>query len=340
MNSRSRVIGLAAASLLALLLAAGPAAAQIDLSGNWALQNQQDFQDSHVGNFPADFLGVPVNEEGRAGGLAWDGSILEELHRQCEPWGLQYLVQYGGPPARAVPGGGAASGFRIYASNDPVTGKVDAWHLSGSSDRNPITIWVDGRAPPPPLALHTFGGFTTGSWRGDTLVGTTTHLKDGFLTRNGVPISNRATITLFLSRHRDVLTITLIVHDPVYLSAPFPMTQTYKLNPAATTDIPTMTCDPAETVPVLSDGYHSVRMLPGTTTVTYMQEHYHIPPAAALGGAETMYPEFRKKILSQYTIPEKYCDQYCCGAMGTVNESTNATGRFDRNVLQCSADGY
>ena len=39
---------------------------------------------------------------------------------------------------------------------------------------------------------------------------------------------------------------------------------------------------------------------------------YNIPQEAYMGGAETMYPEFRKKIKDKYTIPEK-CPTACGG---------------------------
>jgi hypothetical protein len=58
---------------VALTLSAAPALAQIDLSGTWTLQNQQDYQDSHFGNFPTDFLGIPINEDARAAGLGGRG---------------------------------------------------------------------------------------------------------------------------------------------------------------------------------------------------------------------------------------------------------------------------
>ncbi len=39
---------------------------------------------------------------------------------------------------------------------------------------------------------------------------------------------------------------------------------------------------------------------------------YNIPLEAVRGGAETMYPEYRKKLKDVYVAPEK-CTRYCCG---------------------------
>jgi hypothetical protein len=43
---------------------------------------------------------------------------------------------------------------------------------------------------------------------------------------------------------------------------------------------------------------------------------YGIPEEAAMGGAETMYPEYRDKIKSEFKLPEK-CTRNCgAGAAG------------------------
>ena len=47
---------------------------------------------------------------------------------------------------------------------------------------------------------------------------TTTHMKWGWIRRNGVPASDQATVTTFYTRNGDVLTVTWMVHDPLYLT--------------------------------------------------------------------------------------------------------------------------
>ena len=56
--------------------------------------------------------------------------------------------------------------------------------LADSFRRADRTIWMDGRPHPSKYAPHTWAGFTTGEWRGSTLVTTTTHLKWGWVRRN------------------------------------------------------------------------------------------------------------------------------------------------------------
>jgi hypothetical protein len=53
--------------------------------------------------------------------------------------------------------------------------------------------------------------------------------------------------------------------------------------------------------------------LPGKTPfIDELSKLYGIPPQATLGGAETMYPEFRKKIKDKFVMPAK-CTLNCCG---------------------------
>lgn len=290
------------APMLALVLHPVLASAQVDLSGNWALQDNQGFRQSVTGPFPDDFLGIPLNAEGRAAAAAASGDEREELHRQCEPWLVQYIVE--GP-----------FGVQILPVNDPVTGAVTGWRMTGTPDRMPLTVWTDGRAAPPAAALHTYSGFATGSWRGSTLGVTVTLIKDGMLTRNGAPMSDRAMFRMFISRHDRLLTITGIVHDPVYLDEPYALAQSFKLDPNGSEDEPQIQCSPDEVVPGLSDGYHAASELPwNNPSRTYMMQHYHIPPEASGGGAATMYPEYRR-LLRGYT-PAGQCKQFCCGATG------------------------
>ena len=59
---------------------------------------------------------------------------------------------------------------------------------------------------------------------------TVTHLKEGYIRRNGMPRSDKATVTEHWIRHGDFLTIVTIVNDPVYLTEPFIRTTDYQLD--------------------------------------------------------------------------------------------------------------
>jgi hypothetical protein len=296
------------ATMLALALGAfvATAVAQVDLSGNW---QPYDHWDTLIQNGPppGDFVGVPLNEHGRAYAATADAAEeQEELHRQCQPWLVDYIVT--GP-----------FGMQIQPVGDRInTSDVIAWQLSGSPDRQPETIWMDGRSPPPPQAPHTWAGFAIGHWQGSTLAVSVTRLKDGWLTRNDAPESEQASVNMFLNREQDLLTITMIIHDPVYLAAPYVRYRTFKLSdtsPAAAA--PGYNgCLPAEVIPGLSDGYHSARFLPGKNPHAGFLTAFGIPPDIALGGPEQMYPEYREVLKQRYRRPGGYCTVDCCGAQG------------------------
>ena len=296
---------------------------QANLAGYWAVQSNQDFQIRGAGPNTADYLGIPINGDARAAALAYSADNVEELHRECEPWPVTYLLM--GPFS-----------FHVWATIDPRTAEVQAWHINGSIDRMPMTIWMDGRSAPNSAALHTYAGFTTGVWQGDTLVTTTTHIKDGYLTRNGVPNSNQETVYLFFTRHGDLLTVTGVMHDPVYLTEPYVISRIWKSNPTLDPDFGDfdpagnlMNCMPEEEDPGISDGYHVATLLPGANPLlNFMPKTYGIPLNAALGGAATMYPEFNRGLQGKYLMPGK-CMSNCCG--------TTASAYFDINVLQCDA---
>jgi hypothetical protein len=73
-------------------------------------------------------------------------------------------------------------------------------------------------------------GFSTGSWNGLTLTVLTTHLKQGWLRRNGVPESDQATLIEQFTRHGRNITHTVVITDPVYLSEPMIRTSDFVLN--------------------------------------------------------------------------------------------------------------
>src|SRR5260221_10533055 len=89
---------------------------------------------------------------------------------------------------------------------------------------------MDGRPHPSDLAPHTWAGFSTGTWDRNMLVVSTTHIKMGWIQRNGAPTSDLATMTEVFIRHGDYLMVVSLVKDPVFLSEPFIRTSNYALS--------------------------------------------------------------------------------------------------------------
>jgi hypothetical protein len=297
-----------------------PAFAQIDLAGQWAARAHQDWEERGPGPEAVDYLGLPINAEGRAKALAYQPSQIAMLERQC----LYYTPVYAdlGPQS-----------LSIWRTTDPDSGETLAWNVSAAIDRAVLTIWMDGRPHPSKYAPHTFGGFITGQWEGDVLTTYTTHMKAGYIRRNGAPSSDQATMITHYRRHGDLLEMTELVEDPAYLTEPFVVSRVWQLDPRNNTNPVPNPCSPEAEVPRL-DGSGTIvpHYLPGkNTNIADLTKWYSIPEEAILGGAETAYPEYRKKIKAQFAQPEK-CIRYCCGG--------GPGGNNFAKDLQCIGNGF
>jgi hypothetical protein len=312
------------ALLLMFMLVTVPAFAQIDLTGTWQSRQHEDWIERGPGPDPVDYLGLPLNDEGRAKALSYTSAQLAMAERQCLYYTPQYVVF--GP-----------QGLRIWSEPDPVTGRIIAWKISGAIDRDVLTIWMDGRPHPSENAFYPFSGFTTGVWEGDTLTTYTTHIKAGYLRRNGVPSSDKATVTEHFYRHGDLLTITAIIEDPIYLTEPHVVSRTWQLDPRANVPATSSACFPFTELSRLEEEGLVPHHLPGKNPdVDDLTRKYNIPQEAVLGHAETNYPEYRNKLKDIYT-PPAMCVRYCCGwvALGGPGSApglsciTNGSGRLD-----------
>jgi glyoxylase-like metal-dependent hydrolase (beta-lactamase superfamily II) len=261
---------------VALLLVAAPAMAQEDFTGEWEARYHEDQPERIPGPELGDYLGLPINAAARLRADSWDASIQTLPEWQCRPHPADYGTR--GP-----------ANLRVWKDVDPLTGRVVAYHTHVQWQAQERTIWMDGRPHPPVDAPHTWQGFSTGVWDGNTLVVTTTHLKEGYLRRNGVPRSDLATLVEHWTRHGNVLTLASMVYDPVYLTEPFLRTTNWELNPKQQID--PYPCEVGEEVSRRAGEVPS--HLPGTNP--FLEEfarQHHLPVRATRGGAETAMPEF------------------------------------------------
>ena len=79
----------------------------------------------------------------------------------------------------------------MWAETEPVTGKTIAWKISAAPDADVCTIWMDGRPHHQEKPLLTQRD-SSGVWQGDVLTAYTTHIKAGYIRRNGVPSSDQS----------------------------------------------------------------------------------------------------------------------------------------------------
>ena len=167
----------------------------------------------------SDYLGLAFNEAGRLRADTTPESIWGTPEYQCRPHSAPH--QWRG-----------LGGARILKEQDPLTREVRTYHVQfmRSLDR---PIFMDGRPHPPAWAPHTWTGFSTGEWIGNTLKVTTTHLKDGFLKRGGPQTSDVYSMTEFITRHDEIMTIVTVIDDPIYMDEPYVHSTTYAYDPTA-----------------------------------------------------------------------------------------------------------
>jgi len=177
--------------------------------------------------------------------------------------------------------------------------------------RSDVDVWMDGRPHPPDYALSTYQGFSTGRWIDTaTLEIQTDHLKEGFFTRNGVIRSSKAKVTTLVNRFGNILTITVIVDDPAYLTEPYIRSESWYYAPNQASQDAAARCEippeggliPAGKVPTFMPGKNE-------TLHDYAIE-YGLPSDSTLGGAETTYPEYIKKMKTMKTEPRTTTKHY------------------------------
>jgi hypothetical protein len=270
--------------VVSILVWAVPAQAQVSLIGDWASRQHEDAgrNDPRIG----DFAGLPATPQAFAHADTWTESRLTLIERQCVPNGAAWAFR---GPAQ----------IRIWEEKDPTTQALVAIKTFIGTFSQTRTIWMDGRPRPGKHAPHTWQGFSTGTWQGSMLVVTTTHLKQFFHRRNGVPQSDRAVLTEYFIRHgNNYLTHITMTEDPVYLTEPLVQSQNFALvtNVTPETYQAWTVCIAIEEVSGRPRGYVP-HYLPGTNPyLTEFAERYRLPFESLRAGAEATYPEYQTKL--------------------------------------------
>jgi len=284
LSVRTRALNTACALLwgpaVVVLATVAPASAQFDITGNYNALFHEDQPERIPGPSLGDYLGLPINESARGFAEAWDASRLTVPEHQCRAHSSPYILR--GP-----------LNMRIWEERDRETEQVVALHIDISNFQQRRTVWMDGRPHPSKNAEHTWMGFSTGRWDGDVLVVTTTHIKQMWHRRNGVPQSDQVTLTERFALHGQVLTDVTITEDPVYLTEPLVKTTNMLKNPRPLA--PQQLLYPCSAVVEIADQPRGAvpHYLPGENP--FLREFaaaHALPDTATRGGAATMYPEF------------------------------------------------
>ena len=284
-----------AALALVLVVATTSTVAQrgpqvLDITGMWN-HNDMMTEDRAVlinrvggGAKIGDYTGFPLNEAGRQWADSWMASRIEVPEHQCHPHPAQYSL-YG-------PGN-----FRISNIYDQLTERIVGMRLQGTFGRADRTFWLDGRPRPPAYARHTWAGFSLAQWDGNQLTVETTHLKEGWFSRNGITSSDRTTMREHYIRHDNYLTVVFIVNDPEHLVEPFIRTTQAVYDP--TTVLGPQECQPfnSNIINATQARGYVPHWLPGQNDQLHeFADQYGVPEAAARGEAQTLYPEYGAEI--------------------------------------------
>jgi glyoxylase-like metal-dependent hydrolase (beta-lactamase superfamily II) len=261
---------------LVLTAVATPAFAQVDLTGMWAPIFHEDQVERIPGPDVGDYAGLPINDAMRLRADSWDASLLTLPEHQCKPHPSTYGFR-------------GVGNLRVSAEVNDKTQSIIKLHTHIQWQEQKRDIWMDGRPHPPEYAAHTWQGFSTGHWEGNVLVVETTHLKAGWIRRNGLLITDKATMTERFMRHGNYLTHVYMIEDPDYLTEPLIKTSGFQLvqNPA----MQPYPCYP--TVEVPREKGEVPHHLPGENPfIGEFAKKHNLPQTGVRGGAETALPEF------------------------------------------------
>jgi hypothetical protein len=234
-------------------------AAPVDLTGVWVSVITEDWRWRMVTAPKGDYPGVPLNAAGEKLANEWDPARDISAGEQCRAYGAAGVMRL---PTRV----------RISWENDTTlkletdagqqvrrlqfAGSAARGAVAGSAARDPaytgeatwqgvsVARWEtmnegQGQAPG---GGGGGGGQQGAQAQGPALSGSlaveTTHLRAGYLRRNGVPYSSAAVLAEFFDRTSEPngdtwLIVTSIVDDPTYLTQPFMLTTHFKKEPDA-----------------------------------------------------------------------------------------------------------
>jgi hypothetical protein len=197
-------------------------AAPIDLTGYWVSYVTENWRYRMVTPAKGEYRRIPSSPAALPIINAWDPAADERAGDQCKSYGAGAIM--------SVPS-------RLHITwQDANTLRID-------TDAGMQTRLLRFTARASSRSRPTWQGESTARWesvaapdRGGSLSVVTSNLRAGYLRKNGVPYSERATV----SEHFDIaplpdggqlLLVTTTVEDPVYLNAPYVVSPHFKKEP-------------------------------------------------------------------------------------------------------------
>ena len=209
-------------------------AALIDLTGYWVSIVDEDWRWRMLTPKKGDYASVPLNAEGRRVADTWDPEKDEREGNQCRAYGAAGIMRL---PERL---------HIAWANDNTLRLDTDAgmqarlFHFDGSKWRGGAPGWQgDSVAAWEKMSQRkytvTLGGPVPG--KGGTLKVVTTHMRPGYLRKNGVPYSGNALLTEYYDgfeyKGDSYLLVTSVVDDPEYLTTAFVTSGQFKREPDA-----------------------------------------------------------------------------------------------------------
>jgi len=191
--------------------------APIDLTGYWTAVVTQDWRWRMVTPKRGDFPGIPLNPEGRKLANAWDPAKDESSGDQCKAYGAPGIMRM---PTRLHITWQDDHTLRIETDAGTQTrllhfrdAKIDPGDLQWQGTS--VAQWQFVRTKIPP--------HVPGPIHGGSLKAVTTHMRPGYLRKNGVPYGANAVMTEYFDvtvepNGWQSILLTTIIEDPDYLT--------------------------------------------------------------------------------------------------------------------------
>jgi hypothetical protein len=206
--------------------ATAKASAPIDLTGTWVSVVTEDWRFRMVPPAKGDYQSVPINDAAKRVADAWDPAKDEAAGEQCKYYGVGAIMR--------IPGNVRIS----WQDDNTLKLEMDAgtqtrllhfgnWKSPGGEPTwqgDSVADWQSSRRGPgaPP--------------KSGTLHATTTHMRPGYLRKNGVPYSGNAVVTEYFDTFTGVdgdqwLVVSTGVLDPANLRMEFLTSSNFKKVP-------------------------------------------------------------------------------------------------------------
>jgi len=225
--------------------------APLDLTGYWVSIVTEDWRFRMLTPDKGDFPGVPLNPAGIALANRWDPAHDEASGEQCKSYGAAAIMRV---PTRLHIGWADANTLRVDADAGEQTRTL---HFVASPVGGPSPDWAStSLARRIPSATPSWQGYSVADWEGLRQGGNfvtvvrgvagaqehepegylrvvTTHLRPGYLRKNGVPYGPETTVEEYFDGFKEPngdqwLVVTTIVSDPEYLTQPFVTSSQFK----------------------------------------------------------------------------------------------------------------